>query len=77
MTFWLTQWLGDLLINYGNLLQNEVYKIAKDTDFDMKSWFSCIYKTLLGQEQGPRVGSFIALFGTKNMAKLIEEKIKL
>ena len=60
-----------------NLLQNEVYKIAKDADFDMKSWFSCIYKTLLGQEQGPRVGSFIALFGTKNMAKLIEEKIKL
>lgn len=60
-----------------NAIQNAVYKIAKDVEFDMKQWFSCIYKVLLGQEQGPRVGSFIGLYGAKNMAKLIEEKIGL
>lgn len=59
----------------GNLLQNEVYKIAKESEYDIKEWFSCIYNVLLGQEEGPRVGSFISLFGTKNMAKLIKDKI--
>lgn len=59
-----------------NILQNAVYKIAKDADCDIKQWFSCIYEVLLGQTQGPRVGSFIALYGVKNMAKLIEEKLK-
>ena len=59
-----------------NILQNAVYKIAKDVEYDMKSWFSCIYNVLLGQEQGPRIGSFIALYGAKNMAKLIEEKVE-
>jgi lysyl-tRNA synthetase class 1 len=56
-------------------LQNKVYSIAKSVDYDLKAWFGCIYKVLLGQNQGPRVGSFIALYGAKNMAKLIEEKL--
>jgi lysyl-tRNA synthetase class 1 len=59
-----------------NTLQNGVYAIAMEFEFDIKAWFSCIYRTLLGQSEGPRVGSFIALFGTQNMAKLIEEKLK-
>lgn len=58
-----------------SLLQNEVYAIARDKEIKMKDWFSCIYRVLLGQKQGPRVGSFIALFGTQNMAKLIQEKL--
>jgi len=57
-------------------LQNAVYAIAKEVEFDIKAWFSCIYRTILGQSDGPRIGSFVALFGTKNMAKLIEEKLK-
>ncbi|MFT4967220.1 MAG: lysyl-tRNA synthetase class 1 [Candidatus Deianiraeaceae bacterium] len=61
----------------GGILQNAVYKIAKDAEFDIKQWFSCIYNVLLGQSQGPRVGSFIALYGTKNMANLIEEKLSI
>lgn len=59
-----------------NTLQNGVYAIAMEFEFDIKAWFSCIYRTLLGQSEGPRVGSFIALFGTQNMANLIEEKLK-
>lgn len=58
-----------------NIIQNEVYAIAKDQELEMKDWFSCIYRVLLGQKQGPRVGSFIGLFGTKNMAKLIENTL--
>ena len=39
MTFWLTQWLGDLLINYGNLLQNDDKVIGKN----IKKLFQTIY----------------------------------
>lgn len=56
-------------------IQNSVYQIGKDCGFDLKDWFSCIYQVLLGQNQGPRVGSFIALYGIANTIALIEEKL--
>ena len=37
----------------------------------MKEWFSCLYEVLLGQSQGPRMCSFIALYGVKETATLI------
>lgn len=55
-----------------DVIQNKVYAIGKNAEYDLKEWFSCIYRVLLGQKQGPRVGSFIALYGTKNMVNLIE-----
>ena len=39
MTFWLTQWLGDLLINFGNHLQNDDKTIGKN----VKKLFQTIY----------------------------------
>ncbi len=29
----------------------------------MKDWFRTLYRVFLGQSQGPRIGSFIALLG--------------
>ncbi len=37
----------------------------------MKDWFACLYEVLLGETQGPRMGSFIALYGTRKTAGLI------
>lgn len=34
-------------------------------------WFQAIYETLLGQERGPRLGTFIALYGIAEMRALI------
>lgn len=34
-------------------------------------WFQAIYETLLGQERGPRLGTFIALYGIKETRDLI------
>jgi lysyl-tRNA synthetase, class I len=54
-------------------LQTEIYRIGRDHGFDpMRAWFSCLYETLLGQEQGPRMGSFIALYGTAETVRLID-----
>ena len=36
-----------------------------------------IYETLLGQEQGPRLGSFVKLYGVGKTIELIGSKIKV
>ena len=35
------------------------------------AWFSALYKLLLGQERGPRFGSFVALYGIAETRELI------
>ena len=37
--------------------------------------FKALYETLLGSAQGPRMGSFIALYGVDNSRKLIAEAL--
>jgi len=59
-------------------LQNMVYEIGKDPHFgfeQLRDWFKCLYETLLGSSQGPRMGSFIALYGIANTRKLIAEAL--
>ena len=60
------------------LLQNIVYAIGKDPHYGfegLRDWFKCLYETLLGSSQGPRMGSFIALYGIANTRKLIAEAL--
>ncbi|MBN8543731.1 MAG: lysine--tRNA ligase [Alphaproteobacteria bacterium] len=42
----------------------------------MRDWFKAMYETLLGSQQGPRMGSFIALFGAKETIALIDNALK-
>lgn len=58
-----------------DVIQNKVYEIGKNLEFDLKDWFSAIYQILLGQKEGPRVGSFIKLYGIENTIKLIDKSI--
>ncbi len=58
------------------MLQTEVYEVGKrDTFADLKEWFRALYEILLGQSQGPRMGSFIALYGRDETLELIERAI--
>jgi lysyl-tRNA synthetase class 1 len=58
-------------------IQNHVYEIGKRYPFaDLRSWFKALYEILLGQETGPRMGSFIALYGKEETAALIEKALK-
>ncbi|OYW46274.1 MAG: lysine--tRNA ligase [Novosphingobium sp. 12-63-9] len=60
------------------VLQNIVYEIGKDPHFGIESlrdWFKALYETLLGSSQGPRMGSFIALYGVANTRRLIAEAL--
>ncbi|MCW1384410.1 lysine--tRNA ligase [Novosphingobium sp. KCTC 2891] len=61
------------------LLQNIVYEIGKDPHYGFESlrdWFKALYETLLGSAQGPRMGSFIALYGIGNTRALIAEALE-
>ena len=40
------------------------------------AWFGAIYQVLLGEEKGPRFGSFIELYGVENTRKLIDRALK-
>lgn len=40
-----------------------------------QAWFATIYQVLLGQERGPRFGSFIALYGVAETRSLIAEAL--
>jgi lysyl-tRNA synthetase class 1 len=54
------------------MLQNLVFEVGKAHNFDpLRAWFGAIYEVLLGQNQGPRFGSFIALYGVAETRKLI------
>ena len=58
-------------------IQNEVYEVGK-AHFGkeaLRDWFKALYETLLGSSQGPRMGSFIALYGVENSRRLIGEAL--
>ena len=59
-------------------LQTLVYDIGKNPVFEienLRDWFKALYETLLGSSQGPRMGSFIALYGVANTRCLIAEAL--
>lgn len=57
-------------------LQNIVYEIGKSHEFEnLRDWFKALYEILLGQSQGPRFGSFIALYGVRQTVELIDRAL--
>lgn len=76
----------DLKIELGNLgdcrdgdaIQTQVFEIGKKHGFEnLRDWFKALYEVLLGQETGPRFGSFVAVFSIEKTIKLIDEKLGL
>jgi len=53
-------------------IQAEVYEAGKAAGFEpLRAWFTALYEVLLGQSQGPRFGSFVAIFGLERSQALI------
>jgi lysyl-tRNA synthetase, class I len=78
------QALGDLRVELEALpagaapdeIQNCVYAVGKRHPFaDLKGWFQALYEILIGQSTGPRMGSFIALYGVKETLALIDKAL--
>ena len=59
-------------------IQTKIYEIGMSLKFEnLKDWFSAFYQVVLGQGQGPRLGSFIKFYGIKKTIILLEEKVNL
>jgi lysyl-tRNA synthetase class 1 len=60
----------------GEVIQNEVYAAGKAAGYEpLRDWFAALYEVLLGQTQGPRFGSFAAIFGLERTIGLIERAL--
>ena len=57
--------------------QTIVFEVGKRHPYpELRSWFGTLYEVLLGQHEGPRFGSFIAVYGMQETVKLIREKLQ-
>ena len=57
--------------------QTAVYDVGKRHGIEpLRNWFKAIYEVLLGQSQGPRFGSFIALYGRDETCGLIDAALR-
>ncbi|MBI1327344.1 MAG: lysine--tRNA ligase [Alphaproteobacteria bacterium] len=60
-------------------IQTEVFSAGKENGYpkeELRSWFQAIYEVLIGQSQGPRFGSFVALYGIDKSIALIESGLR-
>ena len=57
-------------------IQNQVYEVGKRHGFaNLRDWFKAQYEVLLGQSQGPRMGTFVALYGLDQTRALIRRAL--
>jgi lysyl-tRNA synthetase, class I len=67
-------------------IQQKVYDIGRRDPYTTtqkdgsigvgQTWFNMLYQVLLGEERGPRFGSFAALYGLSNTRGLIDKALK-
>ena len=54
-------------------IQHELYEVGKRHGFtNLRDWFKALYEVLLGQSEGPRFGSFVAIYGLENSVRLLD-----
>lgn len=56
-------------------IQNTAYAAAKDLDLPLRGWFKAMYRLLLGQDRGPRLGTFVSLYGVDETVALVERRL--
>jgi lysyl-tRNA synthetase class 1 len=60
----------------GEDIQTAIYDVGKRHPFsELRAWFTCLYQVLLGQEEGPRFGQFVVLYGLPETVRLIEDAL--
>jgi lysyl-tRNA synthetase class 1 len=53
-------------------IQSFLYELGKRHNIELKEWFKLLYQSILGLESGPRMGSFIKIYGIENSIELIK-----
>ena len=69
-------WLGANAAADAETIQYELYEIGKRQGFaNLRDWFKALYEVLLGRSEGPRFGTFVAIYGTRETRTLIEHAL--
>ncbi|WP_425410857.1 lysine--tRNA ligase [Hyphococcus sp.] len=56
--------------------QTAVFDAGKSQEFEnIRDWFKGLYEVVFGQEQGPRMGPFVKIYGAGATAKLIDDAL--
>lgn len=56
--------------------QTAVFDAGKAQEFEnIRNWFKGLYEVVFGQEQGPRMGPFVKIYGAEATARLIDEAL--
>jgi lysyl-tRNA synthetase, class I len=72
----LHEWLGTAVGADAEAIQFELYEIGKRHGFaNLRDWFKALYEVLLGRSEGPRFGTFVAIYGTAETRTLIEHAL--
>jgi lysyl-tRNA synthetase class 1 len=53
----------------GDEIQTLIFSVAKDGNVEAKAFFQLLYRSMLGQESGPRLGAFFRLLGKVQTAE--------
>lgn len=56
-------------------IQAATYQAGKDHGVKLGAWFQTMYRMLLGQDRGPRLGTFIHLYGPRETLALIDARL--
>ncbi len=57
-------------------IQHAVFEVGKQHPFaNLRTFFGCLYQVLLGQQEGPRFGGFVALYGIPETIALIRSAL--
>ena len=56
-------------------LQSIPFDVARETGAEPKDIFRSFYEVILGQERGPRFGSFVVLVGKERVLQMLKDKL--
>jgi lysyl-tRNA synthetase, class I len=58
-------------------IQFEVYEVGKAHGYadNLRGWFQVIYEVVFGSPEGPRLGTFIEVYGLEEFASLLESAV--
>jgi len=59
-------------------IQNAVFEIGKKYFTEnLRGWFGAIYEVIFGSKEGPKIGSFIKIYGVKKFQEFIKSKVNI
>jgi lysyl-tRNA synthetase class 1 len=70
--------LGALTETSEEAIQSAVYETGKATGYadNLRGWFKLVYEVVFGSPEGPRLGTFIGVYGVPEFIALLEQRLE-